>query len=151
MKRKKWLLFLILLLAVVVFPFFFSRNSSYLSVIEANWELTFPEDARWKLLYQADSGPSPHGDGWRYHVYAYEQEEVAASMLPWSRETGKTVFQESYSLAAETWLNAIQVPQEERPDYDACLVWFSSQHDNSQILIFRDPQRKTLYVAENFL
>ncbi|MBP3684587.1 MAG: hypothetical protein J6J12_06455 [Oscillospiraceae bacterium] len=147
--KRKWIFPLIplLLLALLLFP----GSSDYLSVIEANWELSFPENAGWVLAYQTDSGPSPHGDGWRYHVYHYGQENAVAAMLPWSRDTGTTVFSESYADACESWLDEISVPADWRPDYESCQVYYAVQKDNSQLLIWWNPSDMRISVAEFFI
>lgn len=148
--KRKWIYFLVLLLLAVLL-FFPRSKSSYLSVIQTNWGLPFPEEAQWTQVYQTDSGPSPHGDGWRYHVYSYEQEDTVAAMLPWTRETGETVFSESYADACEAWLDEIAVPADQRPDYENCRVFYAVQDDHSQLLIYWNVDMQTLSVAEFFI
>ena len=147
--KRKWIIFLalLLLLGLLLFP----GGSDYLDVMEANWDLTFPENAGWALLYGTDSGSSPHGDGWRYHVYSYEQEKAVADLLPWSSKTGSTFFSESYADACESWLDEINVSAEMRPDYECCQVFYSVQKDHSQLLIWWNASEKTVSFAEFFI
>ena len=61
------------------------------------------------------------------------------------------LWQETYRDAADDCLDSIQVPQEQRPDYDSCAFWYASQEDNSQVILFWNPDAKKLYVAESFI
>lgn len=147
--KRKWMILLVLLLflGLLLVP----GGSDYLAVMEANWDLTFPENAGWALLYETDSGPSPHGDGWRYYVYSYEREEPVSQMVPWAAETGSTVFSEPYADACESWLDEIDVPAEMRPDYEGCQVFYSVQKDHSQLLIWWSASERTVSFAEFFI
>lgn len=149
MKRKHilFLLLAILLLCALLL----NRRPGYASVMEANWGITLPTAAQWQEVYTTDSGPSPHGDGWRYHVYAYGIEAPVAEMVPWSATEGEAIFHSSYSEEAECWLDALEVPENRRPDYTACAFWYDWQTDNSQIILCWDAGCSTLYVLESFI
>lgn len=152
MTRRRFILVVLLVLVVLLFlPQFGSREPAYLSVIESNWDIFPPRQAQWVLLYETDSGPSFHGDGCRYHIYSYEQEEPVAGMFFWSAEEGNTIFSKTYQEEAESWLDALNISRDLRPDYENCLRWYAVQDDNSQILIFWDAAAKSIYVAENFI
>ena len=75
MKKKKWLIVAVVLLALFVLsgaPHFLSMmlsTSTYTKVIETNWGIDLPEDGG-KEVYSF-SEPSFHGDGIRYHVIDY--------------------------------------------------------------------------------
>ena len=75
MKKKKWLIAAVVLLALFVLsgaPRFLSMmlsTSTYTKVIETNWGIDLPEDGA-KEVYSF-SEPSFHGDGIRYHVIDY--------------------------------------------------------------------------------
>lgn len=148
--RKRWICVIVLILFAIllVYP---RKEASYFPVIEANWGVVFPEEAQWDSVYQCDSGPSFHGDGWRYHVYTYAQETPVAALFSWSEETGEALFSKTYRDASEDWLNQLEVPSALRPDYASCLTWYTSKGDLSQILVFWNAGAQTIYIVENFI
>lgn len=119
-------------------------------VLEANWDLLLPAEAGTKEVFQQDSGPSPHGDGIRYHVFSYKKEEPIRDLVAWQTEEQATLHTGSYSEAAERWLDDIGVPAEERPDYGACLYWYQCALDTNELLLFWDSRQSRLYVVESF-
>lgn len=52
----------------------------YTAVVKLNWDLALPES--WEEIYKADSGPSFHGDGMRYHVLQYAVSSGMSRPLP---------------------------------------------------------------------
>ena len=44
-----------------------------------------------------------------------------------------------------------QRPMEQYPDYDACFCWYKNEHDNSEIIIFWNPEINRLYIVENII
>lgn len=149
MKKKRILL--ILLCIIILCTLLTNLLPSYSSVLDANWGFSLPVRALCLEVYEKDSGPSFHGDGVRYHVFSYQFEEAIGQMLAWSSAEGKTVFQETYRDAANGWLDDVEVPTENRPDFGQCLFWYDRQEDNSQILVCWNPQEKTVSVIESFI
>ena len=90
MKKKKILLVIIVAL-VTAWTIFQSIIPSYSSVLEANWGIELPIKALCKEEYEADTGPSFHGDGIRYHVFSYTNSSEIEKMLPWSDLNGNTL------------------------------------------------------------
>lgn len=126
-------------------------NSGYSSVLDANWSFSLPKDAKCEEVYEKDAGLSFHGDGVRYHVFSYQNEEPIEALFEWSETESDTLFAGGYSNAAEAWLDEIEVPQEERPEYESCVYWYASQADNSEIIIFWDDVRERIYIVESFM
>lgn len=149
MKKKRILL--ILLCIIILCTLLTNLLPSYSSVLDSNWGFSLPVRALCLEVYEKDSGPSFHGDGVRYHVFSYQFEEAIGQMLAWSSAEGKTVFQETYRDAANGWLDDVEVPTENRPDFGQCLFWYDRQEDNSQILVCWNPQEKTVSVIESFI
>ena len=151
MKKKKILLLIIVVL-VTVWTIYQSIIPSYASVLEANWDIELPVKAICKEVYSEDTGPSFHGDGIRYHVFSYRYEDYINLMFAWSGNLeNKTLFYQSYSEAADIWLGELGIPQEQYPDYDACFCWYKNAHDNSEIIIFWNPEINRLYIVENII
>ena len=138
-------------LFVVVISIGWRLFSDYSRVIEINWGITLPWKARLTEIYEKDSGPSFHGDGVRYHVYSYKYEDYIDLMFAWPQTEYPTNFYATTSKAAEVWLDEIDVPAEERPNYEKCCSWHKAQEDNSEIIFFWDNELNHLYILENFI
>jgi len=72
-------------------------------------------------------------------------------MFDWNNAEEKTIFSFSYEDAVTEWLNSIDVPAEELPNYSECLYWYESQEDNSEIIVIWDSSKNRVYIAESFL
>ena len=124
---------------------------SYASTIKSNWDISLPIKAVLTETYEKDSGASFHGDGVRYHVFSYKYEDYIDLMFAWTPNEHKTNFYPTTREAAEAWLDEIDVPDEERPDYEKCCSWSKSQDDNSEIIIFWDNELNKIFIVENFI
>ena len=124
---------------------------SYASTIKSNWNISLPIKAVLTETYEKDSGASFHGDGVRYHVFSYKYEDYIDLMFAWTPNEHKTNFYPTTREAAEAWLDEIDVPADERPDYSKCCSWSKSQDDNSEIIIFGDNELNKLFIVENFI
>ena len=151
MKKKKILLLIVIVL-VSVWTIYRAIIPSYSSVLESNWGIELPTKALCKEVYEADTGPSFHGDGVRYHVFSYRYEDYIDLMFAWSGNLeNETLFYESYSEAVDIWLGELGIPQEQYPDYESCFCWYKNAHDNSEIIIFWNPEINRLYIVENII
>lgn len=160
MKKKKILLLIVVVL-VSSWTIYRSIVPSYSSVLETNWGIELPVKALCKEVYSEDAGPSFHGDGVRYHVFSYKNSAAIEQMLPWSDTDGNTLAwsqiqgqekdYQTYTEATDIWLGELGIPQEQYPDYDACFCWYKNEHDNSEIIIFWNPEINRLYIVENII
>ena len=88
----------------------------------------------------------------RYHVFSYRYEDYIDLMFAWSGNLeNRTLFYQSYSDAADMWLGELGIPQDQYPDYDACFCWYKNERDNSEIIIFWNPEINRLYIVENII
>lgn len=124
---------------------------SYSRTLNANWGISLPVKALCEQVYEKDSGSSFHGDGIRYHVFSYEYEDYIDLMFAWAGTEFTTLRDGSYSEAAAAWLDEIEVPEDQRPDYENCAYWYKAQEDNSELIIFWDNNLNRLYIVESFL
>jgi len=149
---KKWILIIaaVLLLAVVGVA---NLLPSYSAALSANWGISLPAKAVCTEAYTHRSEPGFHGDGFRYHVFSYKNEEPIAGMLNWRapQDIQAAIFSPTAREAADAWLNEINVPEDQRPDYAQCSFWYQSQRDNSEIVLFWNPEADRLYIVESFL
>lgn len=142
---------IIFLIVVIGIIFTWKSFEDYSKTLKANWNIELPSDSHYFEIYSQDSGASFHGDGIRYHIFAYKENEPISKMFEWQSEEHKTNCYSSYSEAANEWLNEIDIPSEERPNYTNCLYWYQSQDDNSEIIILWDKKQDRLYLVESFL
>ena len=150
--KKKRILLVVLVTLISVWTTYKSIVPSYASVLQANWGVELPIKALCKEVYKADTGPSFHGDGIRYHVFSYRYEDYIDLMFAWSGNLeNETLFYQSYSEASDIWLDELDIPMEQYPDYDACFCWYKSEHDNSEIIVFWNPEINRLYIVENII
>ena len=159
--KKKRILLVVLIALISVWTIYKSIVPSYASVLEANWDIELPIKAFCKEVYEADTGPSFHGDGIRYHVFSYKNDSPIENMVSWSDVNGKTLawsqtegeekIYQTYSEASDIWLNELDISAEQYPDYDACFCRYKNAHDNSEIIIFWNPEINRLYIVENII
>ncbi len=128
-----------------------NHMSDYSTTLNANWGFGLPSKSHYSEVYSKDSGASFHGDGIRYHIFSYKKAEPISEMFDWSNEDKKTIFSFSYEDAVTEWLNRINVPAEELPNYSECLCWYESQYDNSEIIVLWDSGKNRVYIVESFL
>ena len=85
------------------------------------------------------------------YTITMQNEDYIDQMFAWGSVDRETLYYDSFTQAAEAWLDQIEVPSEYRPDYDNCSNWYRAKEDNSEILFFWDAKRNLLYCLESFL
>ena len=144
---KRGIIVIVMMLAAAVF--FGGCGMSALSfgaALKANWGITLPSAAGSEEVYSMESDASFHGDGIRYHVLSYKDEDSIEMMLKWDDEDGT-----AHSENCESWLDRIEVPADMRPVYEGSLSWYKKQTDNSEIVVLLDKEQERLYITESFL
>ena len=142
----------IVIIAVIIGLFcVWNYLSDYSTTLNANWGFELPSKSHYSEVYSKDSGVSFHGDGIRYHIFSYKEAEPINKMFDWSNWEEKTIYSSSYQEAVTEWLNEIDVPAEELPNYSECLYWYESKDDNSEIIVLWDSSKNRVYVVESFL
>lgn len=151
MTRKNAVLLAAVLLlaaaAVVTGILVLRRATDYDWVVRLNWGISLPRRA--ELVYEADAGPSFHGDGIRYHVFSCTDPEPVEKMVCWGPE-GFNRYGESFTEAAESWLTEIEVPPEQWPGREA-VFWYQRQDDGSELILFWEREKEKLSILEWFL
>lgn len=148
MKKSLILIALCLLLALPLC----ACDSDYRNTLKANWGFSIRKEAGLKVTYEKSSGSSFHGDGIRYHVFSYDNEDYIAILFnDWLSREKQTLSYDSFSEAMEAWLDSIDVPKEERPNPSQCYFHYDRKEDNSEIILFWDMSVQRLYIVEFFL
>jgi len=128
----------------------YKMASSYTSVINANWGYEITSKVGLKEIYGKDTGASFHGDGTRYHVFSYKEDNEILNLFDWNTNNQQTRHYKSVEETLNNWLEEIGVSDSERPDFDSCVYWYETQLDD-EILILWDKNKKCLYVVEDFM
>ncbi len=128
-----------------------SLFGDYSSTIKQNWGVVLPEESGYKQIYDMQTEPSFHGDGFRYHVFSIEDITLVENTFSWTSAQQETNFYDSYTESCEGWLDEIGVPQSERPTYSECVYYYDSQSDLSEIIMLLSKTQSKLYVVESFL
>jgi len=123
--------------------------TKYTSVIQINWKLSLPTN--YIEIYEKDSGPSPHGDGTRYHIFQYEETATMNNLFSWSHGGFETNYADSCKDAVTELLESLEVPQEYYPDFQKGRYWYKNKEDSSELILCWNAQTGVLYVVENFL
>lgn len=119
--------------------------------MESNWSIVLPDESGWKEVYHADSGVSFNGDGERYHIVTYEQEDMIENMVAWSAEEGKTRWHDSYQAAIEEWISYTDAESHMHPIYDGYMYWHQEDSDGSEIIMCWNKAEAKIYIAEFFM
>ena len=118
----------------------------YTAVVKLNWDLALPES--WEEVYKADSSPSFHGDGMRYHVLQYAVGSGIESALAWQAPPVDV----SEAEAMETLMDGLDVPDRLRPDLESCR-WHTAvdpADSRDHLYLLFDPSTLELYILEFF-
>ena len=151
MKKKLVILFSTVIVLGIAFLSIWNWSSDYSKILQANWNFEIPYEAKYSQSYTKDSGSSFNGDGIRYHIFNYDNEEYIENLFAWMSEEKATIFSTSFSEATSLWLKEIDVPAKYYPDYTKCLYWYQAQEDNSELIIYWDKDIKSLYIIESFM
>lgn len=149
--KKKRILLAVLVALISTWTIYRSIVPSYSSVLEANWGIELPIKALCREVYKEDTGPSFHGDGVRYHVFSYRYEDFIDLMFTWRHIQSNTLHYQSYSEAADVWLSELDISKEDYPGYEDCFYWYRNADDNSEMIVFWNPEINRLYIVENII
>lgn len=156
MKKKKRVFVLKVISIIIGFSLLgiivYNNLSSYANVLKANWNIKLPKTLI-KEIFNAREGQSFHGDGIRYHIFFYkeENENEINQLFDWTTEEKETIYYSSYSESVNNWLSEIKVFQENYPNYADCKYWYHRHDDNSEIIVIWNSKENRLYIAESFL
>ncbi|MEZ0536625.1 hypothetical protein ACAG39_05155 [Caldicellulosiruptoraceae bacterium PP1] len=133
----------ILLLFIVIVIFLYIQINTYSKVINLNWSIKLPNS--YKEIYSANSGASFHGDGQRYHIFEYNNENEINQALNWIN--AKNV---SMELEINKILNNLNVSKQNMPDYNKKYKYYVKfQEDSSKIYLIFVPDTRKLYIIED--
>ena len=143
--RRKWKAWILAGLAAAVLTgcALFPDDAGTIAI---NWGVKLPDG--YTVTYETDTGSSFGGDGLRCHVFTWQDGGALEDLLSWSEND-----EEAIALAKEM-LTELNVPEEARPDFSACLSWHGNVREEDprdQLVILYLPERACLWVLESFV
>lgn len=154
-KKVTWIIlwFTLILILTLFWFFLYKEMDDYTNIIRLNRWVKIPEEANYKEIYSKNSGSSFHGDGLRYHVYSYENEEPIAWMVDWSGniKLNPAVYYDSYVWGIYDSLQEMYSSEENSDKLNNLNFWHKWQDDNSEIIMIQDKEAKKIYIIESFL
>ena len=127
----------------------FTSTHRYAHCINSNWHLSLPETD--VVIYVKNSGASFTGDGIRYHILQYDEENAAIILKSFDWKAGE--LDNELAVKMEEWLDDIDVPSEERPKQNEWKHTTSLRKEDNRdrLIMFFDENTNQLYVVEYFL
>ena len=152
MSKKKVIIGIVIVLVCFIVGYYMcAQMTDYSDVIKSNWNIDIAAYTDTTEIYSIDNVLSILGDGYRYHIFQYENEDGVSEMFGWSDDEEKTRYYPTYRRSVNEWLRQIGVPEEYYPDYSSCKYWYNKKEDNSEIIILWDDTEDKLYVVESFM
>ena len=117
----------------------FTSTRRYADCMNLNWHLSLPETD--VVIYEKNSGASFTGDGTRYHILQYDEENAAI------------ILNSELAIKMNEWLDDIEVPSEERPKQNEWkhTTLLRKEDNRDRLIMFFDESTNQLYVVEYFL
>lgn len=149
---KKLMTIAIIAIIAVGCAFVWPLQNDYSEALKINWDIELPRDANCSLEYSTnEDASSVLGDGLRYHVFSYEKQDAIKKFLEWPDSESATIYHNTYTEAVKQWLEELDVPTNWCPEYNGSRYYYTSQSDNSELIILWDCEAKLLHIVESFM
>ena len=130
----------LMVLSTVGMDYLWGKVLDYSPVLEENWNIVLPGEAKPDTLYGVDESELHLS----YHVITCKDASYFETMLPWSE------IDEETKETAVAWLGEMGQQDEVCPQWENCRVWEREREDGSQLFFFWDRERILLHVLERF-
>lgn len=121
-----------------------------IDIIKENWDIQI--SAPTEEIFHESSSISFHGDGERYHVFEYENEEdIINSSIQWIdyRDNSINAKVQDIIYDLETYYD-VKIPEKFRPNIkDKYKFYTISKDDNSNLYLVYIPGTSRIFVAED--
>ena len=145
------LIFVVLLFSQMIFTLM-SNGMLFLGgddVIYENWNIRLPQSG--KEIYYITGEPSFHGDGPRFSVYEYDDEEIIDSSFDWKDKKNTNVEDEINNIL-KILDEYNDVPKEYIPNLEKSYKYLTnSKEDGSDIYLIYVTGENRIYVIEYLL
>ena len=118
-------------------------------VIYENWHVRLPEGG--KEIYYTDSGANFHGDGQRYSVYKYDNEETISNAFEWKNKKDKNIEEEIKEVLQYLKEENVKIPEKYKIDFNKKYKYRTKidDHDDSKLYLIYIIDEKRIYIVEN--
>lgn len=149
MKGKKLYLVrgcFILALAAAILSKVYSPKEAYIKSIQDDWGVYLPL-AEWEA-YNGDTKSSFQGDGVRYHVFRYQEEDEIQKAVSWHRGKNPLVEQKIDAL-----LRDLEIGEEFKVNFDREYQYFTlmNRGSSTELFLLYFPEQKRLSVVEDYI
>lgn len=136
---------ILLIITLILIFIFIQISKPYSAIITMNWSVEIPKT--YKEVYSKDSGASFHGDGERYHIFQYSNENDIIKAIDWI--DGKNTLMEAQ---VNKVLNILEIPIEAMPEFQADYKYYTKiKEDSSKLYFIFVTGTKKLYIIEDIL
>ncbi len=151
MKKKYIIIFGIVVTMFIggLMIFYFIRwNNNYSNTINLNWNIELSKS--YKEIYSQESESSFHGDGERYHIFEYENNDSLNSCadVDWKIKKDLSLEDDINSI-----LKNLGVLDKYSPDFEKEYKYYfiTDYKDFSKIYLIFIPELNKLYIIEQFI
>lgn len=160
--KRVFKVFLILLIILLIFITLFFGNMIFTlfssgmlfmdsdDVIYENWHIRLPEDN--KEIYYTDSGSSFHGDGERYSIYEYKNEEIVSKAFDWKDKKDNKLEEEIREVIDRLKEQNKNIPKKYEIDFKKKYKYITKiKEDNSKLYLLYIIGENRIYVIEDII
>lgn len=144
-KKRKWIILLILSMSICGFFIFefIEEHNLYSNIIKSSWNIELPSE--YKEIYSKDSGESFLGDGQRYHIFEYGDNNEIDKTINWEKGKNTKIEFEINEILEEININKMYSPNLAK-DYK---YYIQKDKDFSELYIIFFEKENRIYVIEN--
>ena len=138
--------FILIILLAGVLTKLYSPKEACIESIRKDWGVSLPF-AEWEV-YDRDTGSSFQGDGVRYHVFRYQEEDAIQKAVSWHR--GRNVLVER---KVDALLRDLEMEQEYAVNFENEYQYFTltNRGSSTELFLLYFPKLKRLSVVEDFI
>ena len=147
--RFKTLLLGIIVICTILFGCEDIFFTNCIDIIRENWDIQLPTPTE-EIFHE--SGPvSFQGDGERYHVFEYDNEDIINSSIQWidAKDNSINAGVQDIIEGLEIY-DDVEIPKEFRPNIKEKYKFYTiSEEDNSKLYLVYIPGTNRIFVAED--
>lgn len=145
-KKKKILISFFIISLIIVLAMkgkkYIENYNLYSNILSENWNLKISEN--YEQVYSKDSGESFLGDGKRYHVFKYNDNEVINKNFDWKSEKNLDI-----ELQIQKILNDLDINKEQYPNFIENYKYYESIDHTSKLYIIYFENEGIVYIIED--
>ncbi|MCR1952419.1 hypothetical protein NSA50_15425 [Clostridium sp. DSM 100503] len=146
--KKKYMIIMILLgviiLGIVTAKIYIGKKNIYVNIVNSNWNLEMSKN--YEEIYSSNEGESFLGDGKRYHILKYNDNNINKN-FEWESEKNLFIEQEVGKI-----IKSLNIDKKYTPNFkEQYKYYYRESEDFSKIYIIYFYDTKMIYIFGNFL